>query len=104
MPDCLSLCFKYVHQQSSDSVRMLCGVVVMIQVADNQVMMVRTKEKHGYSALQVAGLNQPKIRNVDFQVLCTILFLFPICRYPGLQWVSLERLVFLLKEEYVSSE
>lgn len=34
------------------------------QVVDNQVVLVRTKKKDGYYALQIGAINHPKLKNV----------------------------------------
>ena len=37
----------------------------MLQALDNQVVNVRTKEKHGYYGLQVGAIDHPKLKNVS---------------------------------------
>ena len=41
------------------------GVVWRLQVIDNQVVMVRTKEKDGHFALQIGAIDHPKLKNVS---------------------------------------
>ena len=36
-----------------------------MQVVDNQVVLVRTMEREGYTALQVGGVDHPKIKRVS---------------------------------------
>lgn len=43
--------------------------VTLLQVIDNQVVMVRTKEKEGYYALQVGAIDHPKLQNVKKPML-----------------------------------
>ena len=43
--------------------RILVGVV-WLQVVDNQVVMVRTKQKEGHFSLQIGAHNNPKLKNV----------------------------------------
>ena len=43
-----------------------------LQIVDNQVVMVRTKEKEGYFALQVGAIDHPKPHNVSLSGLDTI--------------------------------
>lgn len=52
-----------VHPESQakdGTIHLLC-----VQVVDNQVVMVRTKEKEGYFGLQVGAINHPKLQNVS---------------------------------------
>lgn len=41
------------------------GYIYSIQVLENEVVNVRTKEKEGYWALQVGGVNHAKPKNVN---------------------------------------
>ena len=43
----------------------LMGVVWRLQVIDNQVVMVRTKERDGHFALQIGAIDHPKLKNVS---------------------------------------
>ena len=40
-----------------------------MQVVDNQVVLVRTKEREGYTALQVGAVDHPKIKRVSYTYL-----------------------------------
>jgi ribosomal protein L3 len=41
------------------------AILLVLQILDNQVVMVRTKDKEGYYALQIGAINHPKLKNVS---------------------------------------
>ena len=43
----------------------MVGVVWPVQVIDNQVVMVRTKDRDGHFALQIGAVDNPKLKNVS---------------------------------------
>ena len=41
------------------------GYGLAVQMLDNQVVMVRTKDRDGYFAVQIGAVNNPKLKNVS---------------------------------------
>ena len=58
----------YTYDQLLSSLIIIVGVTwawFFLQVIDNQVVMVRTKQKDGYFGLQIGAHDNPKLKNVS---------------------------------------
>ena len=60
-----SHCSPGTYGYVGDFVKGFCFSSSLMQVVDNQVVLVRTIEREGYTAVQVGGIDHPKIKRVS---------------------------------------